>query len=312
VAAGGPVTITATSEGQSGTAAITIMPKTPVTAAVTAANKVFDGTTTATITSCTLSGSPTGVTCSAAAASFSDAAVGTGKTVTATGITLGGANAALYVLTSTTAITTANITAPPPPTTPPTFIQANAGTGTGVTTKTVSLGAATLAGDLVVVGIDFQGTTFGTISDGQGNTFTQVGSQIVTPGGVKTRLYYARNIPGGAESVTITMPNSDPSLQVYVAVYRGANLVTPLDVSAQRTGTGSSVTSGSVTTSSPNERIVAFCVSDGTCSAGSGFTARSTHSGNLVEDRAATTVGSYAATGRSNRGWAIIMAAIRP
>jgi len=162
------------------------------------------------------------------------------------------------------------------------------------------------------VGVDFRGATFGTVSDAQGNSFTQVGSQIATSGGVKTRLFYAKNIVGGTESVTVTMPAADASLQVYVAVYRGANLVTPLDVSAQRTGTTSSVTSGAVTTTSPNERIVAFCVDDRTCSAGSGFTARSTHSGNLVEDRTTTTSGSYAATAKSNGAWAIIMAAIRP
>jgi glucose/arabinose dehydrogenase len=313
VTAGGPVTITATSEGQTGTAAVTVTPKTPVTASVTAANKVYDGTTTATITSCTLSGSPSGVTCSAAAANFSDPNVGTAKTVTATGITLGGANAALYALTSTTATTTADITAAPPPTSPPAFIQANASTGTGVTSWTVPLASATLPGDLVVVGVDFRGAAFGTISDALGSSFAQVGSQVVTSGGVKTRLYYAKNIAGGTERVTVTMPAADASLQVYVAVYRGANLVSPLDVSAQRTGTGSNATSGNGTTTSANERIVGFCVSDRTCSAGTGFTARNTHSGNLIEDRTALTAGAYAATGRnSGGGWAMIMAAIRP
>ena len=85
-----------------------------LTPSVTAANKVFDGTTTATITSCTLSGVlavDTGnVTCSAASATFATAGADTNIPVTATGITLSGSAAANYQLSSTTANTTASIT----------------------------------------------------------------------------------------------------------------------------------------------------------------------------------------------------------
>jgi hypothetical protein len=83
----------------------------PVIPSVTAASKPYDGSATATLTGCTLTGVATGdvVTCSASAASFSDANAGANKTVTATGITLAGANANQYTLTNTTATTTANI-----------------------------------------------------------------------------------------------------------------------------------------------------------------------------------------------------------
>ena len=81
-----------------------------MTATVTAANKVYDGTTAATST-CTLAGIVGGevVTCAGTAA-FDTALVGTGKTVTVTGIALGGDAAANYTLSSTTATTTATIT----------------------------------------------------------------------------------------------------------------------------------------------------------------------------------------------------------
>src|SRR6266545_2817258 len=86
----------------------------PVTASATASNKTYDGSATATITSCTLSGVLAGdsanVGCSAANASFSDANAGTGKTVTASRITLSGNASGNYVLTSTMAMTTADIT----------------------------------------------------------------------------------------------------------------------------------------------------------------------------------------------------------
>ncbi|MBI2318106.1 MAG: hypothetical protein HYU75_14210, partial [Betaproteobacteria bacterium] len=87
----------------------------PVFASVTAANKVYNGTATATITGCSLSGviGSDGVTCSAGPAGFADGNVGNAKTATATGITLSGAAAANYALTSTTATTSANITPAP-------------------------------------------------------------------------------------------------------------------------------------------------------------------------------------------------------
>src|SRR5262249_19560426 len=86
------------------TASITAL---SVTATVTAADKPYDKTTSATLASCTLSGVLGGdaVTCSGAAA-FDTAGVGVGKSVTVTGLTLGGANASDYALSAATATTT--------------------------------------------------------------------------------------------------------------------------------------------------------------------------------------------------------------
>ena len=80
---------------------------------MTAANKAYDGTTTATLTQLHADGVVGGdaVTLHAASATFDTASVGTGKTVTVTGLTLDGAAAANYTLTSATATTTADITA---------------------------------------------------------------------------------------------------------------------------------------------------------------------------------------------------------
>jgi len=71
---------------------------------------VFDGTTSATLTSCTLTGVIGGdvVGCTGTA-TFASATVGAGKTVTVTGLTLTGMGAANYALTTTTATTTATI-----------------------------------------------------------------------------------------------------------------------------------------------------------------------------------------------------------
>jgi hypothetical protein len=89
---------------------VTVNPKT-LTGSITASNKIYNGTTTATITSRTLSGVLPGdvVSYVGGTATFSDKNVGSGKTVTATGLSLSGLDAFNYTV-NTTATTTANIT----------------------------------------------------------------------------------------------------------------------------------------------------------------------------------------------------------
>ncbi|MFZ1934316.1 MAG: YDG domain-containing protein [Thermoguttaceae bacterium] len=81
-----------------------------LTVSAAAANKVYDGTTTATVTLSDDRVTGDIFTESYTAAAFSDANPGTGKTVTVTGISITGADAGNYVLSSTTATTTADIT----------------------------------------------------------------------------------------------------------------------------------------------------------------------------------------------------------
>ncbi|HCY16337.1 MAG: hypothetical protein A2Z93_08425 [Curvibacter sp. GWA2_64_110] len=82
---------------------------TPKALTPAAANKVYDGTTAAALTA---SGLLTGdvVNFNYATGGFSDKDVGNGKTVTATGVSLSGADAGNYSLGSTTVNATANIT----------------------------------------------------------------------------------------------------------------------------------------------------------------------------------------------------------
>jgi|GEM_PF-321785 len=83
-----------------------------LTGSITAANKVYDGTNAATIATRTLSGVVSGddVSLTGGTATFANKNVGAGKLVTATGLSLGGANAANYTVNSS-ATATANITA---------------------------------------------------------------------------------------------------------------------------------------------------------------------------------------------------------
>jgi phage-related protein len=84
-----------------------------LTGSVTADNKIYDGTTAATLATGALSGvvGSEDVSLSGGTATFDDKNTGTGKTVTATGLSLSGADASNYQLASTSAATTADITA---------------------------------------------------------------------------------------------------------------------------------------------------------------------------------------------------------
>src|SRR5439155_14101170 len=83
-----------------------------ITGSITAGNKTYDAGTTATIATRSLSGvlGTDAVSYVGGAAAFGDKNVGTGKTVTGTGLSLSGADAGNYTVNST-ATTTADITA---------------------------------------------------------------------------------------------------------------------------------------------------------------------------------------------------------
>jgi hypothetical protein len=231
-------------------------------------------------------------------------------TVDATGLVTGiTAGTATITATAEGQSGAATVTVLPPP--PVTFVQAKA-RGQAAQTLSVPFNAATAAGNLVVVAFDYTATTFTSITDSQGNVFTQVGSEVTSPGGAATRMYYAKNIKGGPETVTVTLGDSTSSLEVYIAEYRGADPVSPLDGSAQNAGpTDSPVTSGSFVTTSANDRVVAYCVGDTYCHPGPGFATRSTLHDNLLEDRKVGAAGSFAATAFAGSGWGIVAGAFR-
>jgi formylglycine-generating enzyme required for sulfatase activity len=112
----GTTTITARKAADAGYAessrsyTLTVNPK-PVTISVTVADKVYDRTTTATISGATINGLVSGdtVTINYGTAAFATATVGNNKTVTFSGFSLGGANAGNYTLSAQPESVTANI-----------------------------------------------------------------------------------------------------------------------------------------------------------------------------------------------------------
>jgi autotransporter-associated beta strand protein len=125
-----------------------------------AANKVYDGTTTASVTLSDDKVPGDDVAETNSAANFADANVGTGKTVTVSGIGIsGGADASNYALASSTATTTADITALASSAGIVSSLNPSTETSNVTFTATISAGVGTPAGDVVFLA---NGTPFST------------------------------------------------------------------------------------------------------------------------------------------------------
>jgi hypothetical protein len=154
-----------------------------ITGSFTANNKVYNGTTAATVATRSLTGVLAGdtVTLTGGTATFDTATVGTGKTVTLTGATLTGTHAANYTLSSVST-TTANITAKAVTVTAEAKSKVY-GAGDPVLTYTTSglVGGDTISGALarnVGENVGTYAITQGTVSVGSNYTITYVGANL--------------------------------------------------------------------------------------------------------------------------------------
>jgi hypothetical protein len=128
-------------------------------------------------------------------------------------------------------------------------------------------------------------------------------------------IYYAKNIVGGSNTVTVVFNQTAAYPDVRVLEYRGADTASPLDVTAAAVGTGLTGNSGSATTTSANELVFgAGMTFDIYNAAGTGFTNRViTNFGDIAEDKSVTSTGSYNATApmRASAAWVMQMATFK-
>jgi hypothetical protein len=133
------------------------------------------------------------------------------------------------------------------------------------------------------------------VKDSAGNNYSlAIGPTSGT--GLRQSIYYAANIVGGANTVTVTFSQGAAAPDIRILEYRG---VTTLDVTAGASGSGAAANSGSATTTSANELIFgANTVATGNKTVGSGFTKRIITSldDDLAEDKMVTAAGSNSAT----------------
>jgi hypothetical protein len=120
-------------------------------------------------------------------------------------------------------------------------------------------------------------------------------------------MYYAPNIRGGANAVTVRFSTAAAFVDIRILEYSGLDTVNPLNATTAATGSSTTSSSGSLTTTTGNVLLVAAnTVATSTSGAGPGFTSRviTSPDGDIAEDGVATAPGSYTATAPLNStGW---------
>ncbi len=197
---------------------------------------------------------------------------------------------------------------------PITFVQVKAATPqTNSASVAVTYPVAQTLGNLNIVAVGWNDTTSTVtgITDTRGNTYTlAIGPTTGT--GLRQSIYYAKNIAAGTNTVTVTFSQAAAFVDVRVLEYSGLDTANPFDKAAGAVGSGTTASSGAVTTTAANELIfgAGMTISKFT-GAGSGFTSRiiTSPDADIAEDRAVTATGSYSATApNSSSSWVMQVA----
>jgi glucose/arabinose dehydrogenase len=223
----------------------------------------------------------------------------------------GGAQTHSIVVPSTDASYTANFTASH---IPPAFVQAASNQISAGTTDQVPFQQANSSGNLIAAFVIWNNAGTATVTDSNGNAYTAATARTSWGSGWSAQTFYAKNIAGGANTVTATFGTSVTSFGiVYTHEYSGLDATSPVDVTASATGTAAAMSSGAATTTHANDLLFGAGASAGVVTnGGAGYTVRSTASGNLTEDRTVTATGSYSATAtQDSNGWVMQLVAFK-
>jgi IPT/TIG domain/Bacterial Ig domain len=167
-------------------------------------------------------------------------------------------------------------------------------------TVAVTFPGAQTAGNLNIVVVGWNDTTSAvtSVKDSAGNIYSlAIGPTVGTA--LQQSIYYASNIIGGSNKVTVTFNQAAAYPDIRILEYHG---VTTLDAIAGASGNSTAANSGSATTTSASELIFgANTVFTLTGAAGTGFASRIiTSDGDIAEDKIVTAAGSNSATATLN------------
>jgi hypothetical protein len=202
------------------------------------------------------------------------------------------------------------------------YVQSSYQDPSSASSVNVKYASVQSAGDLNVVIVAWNDSTsrVNSITDSKGNRYLTAVGPTTQAGNATQVIYYAQNIAAaaaGANTVTVTFNATVKFPDVRVIEYSGISTSGPFDVGVAASGsTGTSLSSGAVTTTNANDLLVGGdFIGAGFAGAGSGYTQRlvTAPDGDLVEDQVATATGSYSATSAQSPSswWVMQMAAFR-
>jgi parallel beta-helix repeat protein len=160
------------------------------------------------------------------------------------------------------------------------------------------------------------------VKDSLGNIYrlaSQLNVTVDTPNGDSLAIFYAENIAGGANMVTVSDTTS-ATLRFAILEYSGVATSSSLDVTTSAQGTSSSPSSGSVTTSTSGDLLLgAILTGDSTdYTAGTGFAIEEhvpaePYTKLIVEDHVQPLAGTASATAsiKKSNHWGAMLAAFK-
>jgi hypothetical protein len=203
-------------------------------------------------------------------------------------------------------------------------VQSTSVQGSAVPSVPAAFPTNNTPGDTILVFVRMSTTTQTvSIGDTAGNSYISAVSRAQDTDGHQIHLFYARNIVGGANTVTATFSaaNNHPWLAIYEL--QGLSATAPLDQTASAQGSSSSVSTGATAaTKNANEFVFVGAGFNtpsfkGTVSAGAGYTLgrQDTNTSRAAtEDQAVSSTGSYTGTfalsGSAN--WSALVATFTP
>jgi hypothetical protein len=138
----------------------------------------------------------------------------------------------------------------------PAFVQARSKQATSGTTNSLAFTKANTAGNLIVVAVMWSNTAAVSVADSRGNAYASPLARTTWGSGWSSQVFYAKNVAGGANTVTATFATAISSFGLlYIHEYSGIDKVDPLDVTKAATGTASAMTTGTVATTNASDLL---------------------------------------------------------
>jgi chitodextrinase len=199
--------------------------------------------------------------------------------------------------------------------TTPAFVQEKDNQVTSGKTVGATFSSPTTVGNLIVAYLIWDNPGTVSVSDSLGSTYVAaVGPTGWSNSKYSVQTFYAVNVIGGPDTVTVTFATSIRSFGIlYAHEYSGIVQTAPIDGTAAAAGTSGPLNSGSATTTNNIDLLFAGGVSATVVtSPGIAYSSRSRFQGNMTEDRIVSATGSYTATANNSSGaWAIQMVAFK-
>jgi IPT/TIG domain len=259
----------------------------------------------------TITGTNFGSSQGTSTVTFNGISAGSASTWNATTITVlvpaGATTGPVIVTVGSLSSPGSNFTVTTGTTTPIKLVQ-HAGKDAGTTTSSpLAFASNNTAGNWIVVAIraGHSGQIF-TVTDSRGNTYKQAiqfNVTVDTPNGDTLGVFYAENIAGGANTVTVSDSINGNTMRFAISEYSGVATASSLDGTAVAQGVSTAANSGPATTTASGDLLFgAFLTSDPAIfTAGTGYTARdavpaSPNTKLMTEDQVQSAAGTASAT----------------